>query len=217
MHKTTLLWAPGTYGEYTLRLLNKNSIPNNVQEYGVLKRQVQNTLPKRADHHLIEEDKVDTHVTKITYKVGDENLINRNKWCKLQEHLEEQSMKTFPNNKNRKVYTIAINKCNLLDSHNIFKKITKKTTLEIKFEWYLEPADKFAENFANIFDQLNIPIQKDELISSHSNFLQGQKEIFDAHKKNNDIFAEGNQLGEKYYQQYGLNFSEINFDKIFNS
>jgi|MDTC01.1.fsa_nt_gb hypothetical protein len=215
MDKTTLLWAPGTYGEYTLRLFNNNYVPINVNEYGVLKREVKNTHPKRKDHHLIQEEQVDTHTTKITYEKGDENLINRNKWFKLQEHLEEQANLTYPNSKNKKIYTIAINKCNLLDQNNIFRKITRDTTLEIKFKTYLESASKFANIFEQVFEQLRISFNKNLIISSHSNFLKGQEEIFQNHKTGNDIFAEGNILGEKYYQQYGLNFNESNFDKIY--
>jgi len=190
-------------------------VPINVNEYGVLKREVKNTHPKRKDHHLIQEEQVDTHTTKITYEKGDENLINRNKWFKLQEHLEEQANLTYPNSKNKKIYTIAINKCNLLDQNNIFRKITRDTTLEIKFKTYLESASKFANIFEQVFEQLRISFNKNLIISSHSNFLKGQEEIFQNHKTGNDIFAEGNILGEKYYQQYGLNFNESNFDKIY--
>ena len=188
MDKTTLLWAPGTYGEYTLRLFNNNYVPINVNEYGVLKREVKNTHPKRKDHHLIQEEQVDTHTTKITYEKGDENLINRNKWFKLQEHLEEQANLTYPNSKNKKIYTIAINKCNLLDQNNIFRKITRDTTLEIKFKTYLESASKFANIFEQVFEQLRISFNKNLIISSHSNFLKGQEEIFQNHKTGNDIF-----------------------------
>ena len=72
-------------------------------------------------------------------------------------------------------------------------------------------------NLINFFNELKIPFDKNSIISSHSNFLKGQEEILKNHKVKNDIFAQGNLLGEKYYQQYGLNFNESNFDKIYKA
>ena len=99
----------------------------------------------------------------------------------------------------------------------IFPFSVNLQALEIKFKTYLKSASEFAEIFEKVFDTLQITFDKNTIVSSHNNFLKGQEEILQNHKSKNDIFAEGNLLGEKYYQQYGLNFNESNFDKIYKA
>jgi hypothetical protein len=113
------------------------------------------TQPNRSDHHLVREEDIDSAVIKITYTDQDVDLINRNKWTKVTGHLKEQAIATFPNNKNKELYTMAIHKCNLLDNDNQFKKIIKKDTIEIKFNWFLGDLNVWLSVFKDVFKSVS--------------------------------------------------------------
>ena len=123
MHnKPTLLYSAGCYGAFCLQMLNLNRIIPS-QSYHDQAVDCQYTQDNRPDHHLVSEKDIESPIIKITYIDDDVDLINRNKWTKVENHLKEQALATFPNNKNKELYTMAIHKCNLLHEDNQFKKL----------------------------------------------------------------------------------------------
>ena len=122
--KTTLLYEAGCYGEFVFRMLNLQEMEAK-DRYTATDFTPTFTNKYLGSHHLTEEADIEGHVTKITYSDKHVNLINRNKWTKLKGHLEEQANKTFPNVSNSRLYTIAVNMCNLL-SNSSFKQMQKK-------------------------------------------------------------------------------------------
>ena len=216
VNKTTLLYAAGCYGEFTFRFLNQfKTVPS--LSYNAHGQSPTFTEKYRGDHHLISEEEIEGHVTKITYTNLDIDLINRNKWTKVKGHLLEQSKKTYPNNKNNEIYAMAIYKCLLLDTNNHFKKIYKEGNLEIKFSWFLENTEQWIKNFSKIFNELKITIKEKTIIEYHDIFFQGQKEILQEHETKNDLVYLSNKIGQLYFDQYKTNFSEKKFDEIYNN
>jgi hypothetical protein len=216
MDKTTLLYTAGSNGEFTFRFLNQFKINPNIS-YTAWDEPPKFTEKYRGDHHLIREEDVDGHVTKITYNDENIDLINRNKWTKVKGHLEEQSKKTYPNNKNNEIYTMAIYKCLLLDKNNHFKKIYKENNIEIKFSWFFQSFKDWMKNFSNVFEKLNIPTKEEIILEYYNAFNVGQKEILDKHNRSNDLIFLSNKLGQNYFEKYQTNFSEQKFDEIYNN
>lgn len=208
------MYPAGCYGEFIFRFLNQfDTLPH--LSYQAWTEIPKHTKKHRDDHHIIKEDDVEGHVTKITYTNNNVDLINRNKWTKVIGHLDEQSEKTFPKNKNKKVYTMAIYKCLLLDDKNHFKKISIEGNTEIKFSWFLENLQKWVENFSNLFDILGISVKHESIIKFHDIFLQSQKPIMEDHKTAKDEIYLGNKLGQVYFEKHGIDFSEQKFDEIY--
>ena len=196
-----------------MRILNLTEM--SVQTHFDLPKQYTNTTPKRADHHLIDEDRVDGHITKITFTNDNADLINRNKWMKLPKHLEEQANKTFFNDKNAKLFTIACNKVNLLNPNNIFKKINNKNTVEVKFMDFHLNSTEFINLFLEIFLRLKIKVTKEYIQQSKEIFDISQSQILEAHnQKKNDLIYDGNKLGEIYFKTFGNNIKTENFQKL---
>lgn len=216
MVKPTLLFEAGTYGEFTLKILNHVEILPQ-EHYKQHNLNYIYTTPKRPDHHLIDEDAVTSNIIKITFENSDTDLINRNKWTKVKSQLKELSEKSFPNNPNQELFTMAIGKCNLLNAQNFFKTIKKKSTVEIKFKNFIYKTTTFVENFLEVCDKFKIPVTKKTLVDSHHAFIKGQEQIFTAHEKKNDIIAEANLFGEKYFQKHGLNYNKLHFDEMHNT
>jgi hypothetical protein len=218
MDKTTLIYAAGCYGEFVFRFLNQfDTIPMLSYNAWTKTEPARYTKKYRGDHHLIREEDVNGHVTKITYDNSDVDLINRNKWTKVKGHLEEQSNKTYPKNKNKKIYTMAIYKCFLLDKDNHFKKIYKEGNTEIKFLWFSGNLKQWIENFSKIFNKLEISIKNKTIIEFYDIFYQSQKKIIEEHRTAKDIVYLSNKIGQVYFQKYGNNFSEDKFDEIYQN
>jgi len=173
-----------------------------------------NTEEYNGNHHIMSEKDINGHVTKITYTDDDIDLINRNKWTKVQGHLDEQSIKTFPNNSNRNLYTMAIYKCDLLDKTNHFKSIEKNSNLEVKFKWFLQSMEQWLINFGNIFKALSIQINENKIKEYYNIFTRSQQEILEQHSQSNDLIAKSNQLGKMYFDRHGNEYNELYFDKL---
>jgi len=211
--KTTVLFEAGTYGQFLIKVLNLSLLTE--QTHFLLPGITYvNTTPKRADHHLIDDDELDSHVTKITFEDSDSDLINRNKWTKLPEHLDEQANLTFPKDSNSKLYTIACSKINLLDPKNFFKKIKKEQNFEFKFKYFHYDIKNYIIQVDNLFSKLKIKVSKNYLENSKKTFDNSQESIKKAHDIKNDLIHEGNKLGELYFQKFGNNIKKENFQKL---
>ena len=195
-----------------MRILNLTEI--SIQTHFDLPKEYINTTPKRADHHLIDEDYVDGHITKITFTNDDADLINRNKWTKLPEHLKDQANNTFVGNKNAELFTIACNKINLLNPNNIFKKIKNKETLEIKFKTFHLGTIEFVTFFLELFSKLKIKVTKNYLEQCKSMFDISQENILKENNNKNDLIHEGNKLGELYFKTFSNDIKTENFEKL---
>ena len=217
MHKKpTLLYSAGCYGAFCLQMLNLNEIVS-AEFYHDQPIDYRYTQNNRPDHHLVGEENIESPIIKITYTDDDIDLINRNKWTKVENHLKEQALATFPNNKNKELYTMAIHKCNLLDKDNQFKKIIKKDTVEIKFNWFLHDLEGWLLVFYNVFERLQIPAKHEYLKNCYAVFHAGQKSILKAHQEKDDLIEQSNQLAEIYFKKHGNEYSEFYFDQIFNN
>jgi hypothetical protein len=212
MIKTNLLYPAGCYGEFTFRMLNLKETTSSLS-YNAHIEPVY-TEKYNANHHLEKEQNINGHVTKITYTDADIDLINRNKWTKVKGHLEEQAIRTFPDNSNRELYTIAIYKCDLLNQNNHFKKLENPSNLEIKFNWFLSNCENWLFNFGNIFKSLFIPITDNKLEDYYNIFSTSQQSIIKQHQENNDLIAEANIFGEKYFKKYGCDYNELYFNEM---
>jgi len=212
MIKTNLLYPAGCYGEFFFRMLNLKETTESLS-YSAHFKPI-NTEEYNGNHHIMSEKDITSHVTKITYTDDDIDLINRNKWTKVQGHLDEQSIKTFPNNSNRNLYTMAIYKCDLLDKNNHFKSIEKNSNLEVKFKWFLQSMEQWLINFGEIFKTLGIDIEESVIANFYNVFTNSQKSIFEQHKKNNDLIARSNYLGKIYFKKYGNQYNEMYFDNV---
>ena len=212
MIKTNLLYPAGCYGEFFFRMLNLKETTESLS-YDAHFQPV-NTKKYNVNHHIMSEDDINDHVTKITYTESDIDLINRNKWTKVVGHLEEQSIKTFPNNPNRELYTMSIYNCDLLNINNHFRKIEKKSNLEVKFEWFLYSIEQWLINFGKIFETLGIDIEESVIRNFYNVFTNSQKLILEQHKENNDLIAKSNYLGKIYFKKYGNQYNEMYFDNV---
>jgi hypothetical protein len=211
--KPHLLFTAGSYGHLLLRILNH--VPPLVAEnYHETKYEVKYTKTIMGDHHLRNENSLENPVIKITYRDQDVNLINRNKWTKVRNHLEEQSNKTYPDSPNRQIYTMAIHVCELLGP-NHFKKILNDSTIEFKFSYFHESLEVWRYQFNRLYDIFKIP-KNDLLVSQYyDNFLEGQSSILEKHKEDNDDIAESFRLGKEYYRLYNNDYSLIRFDSLY--
>ena len=213
MIKTNLLYPAGCYGEFFFRMLNLQETKESLRYFwGNFKPN--NTEDFNGNHHIMNEKDINGHVTKITYTDNDIDLINRNKWTKVVGHLEEQANRTFPNNPNRELYTMSIYKCDLLNINNHFRKIEKKSNLEVKFKWFLQSMEQWLINFGEIFKTLGIDIEESVIANFYNVFTNSQKSIFEQHKKNNDLIARSNYLGKIYFKKYGNQYNEMYFDNV---
>ena len=213
-NKPTLLYSAGCYGAFCLQMLNLNDVVA-AESYHDRPIDYLYTRPNRADHHLIKEEDLDSPIIKITYTDEHADLINRNKWTKVKNHLNEQAAATFPNNKNKELYTMAIHKCNLLDKDNPFKKIVKKDTVEIKFDWFLSDLNTWSSKFKIVFEKFNIPLSGQYLQNCFEIFHKSQEHVFKAHEQKNDLIEESNKLAETYFKNYKNEYSEFYFDEIY--
>ena len=212
MIRTNLLYPAGCYGEFFFRMLNLKETTESLS-YSANFNPI-NTEEYNGNHHIMSEKDINGHVTKITYTDDDIDLINRNKWTKVQGHLDEQSIKTFPNNSNRNLYTMAIYKCDLLDKTNHFKSIEKNSNLEVKFKWFLQSMEQWLINFGNIFKVLSIQINENKIKEYYNIFTRSQQEILEQHSQSNDLIAKSNQLGKMYFDRHGNEYNELHFDKL---
>jgi hypothetical protein len=212
-NKPTVLYSAGTYGAYLLHVLNHNKIPIS-EAFHPHSIEYKYTNHNFKNHHLTLEQQVNTPVIKITYDNNDISLINRNKWTKVKGHLEEQSKKTYPNNINKELYTMAIHICLLLDENNHFRRLDNKNNFEFKFNWFLTDSETWLKNITNCCKRFNIAIDETYFVDSHKNFLQGQQDILKKHKENNDIIAKSNKLGNLYFLKHKTNFDEKEFNKL---
>jgi len=213
-NKPKLIYSAGCYGAFFAKMLNLNKIIAE-ESYHAKPTDYFYTQPNSADHHLIKEEDLDSAIIKITYTDEHADLINRNKWTKVKGHLEEQSKKTYPNNKNKELYTMAIHKLMLLDKDNPFKKTVKKDTLEIKFDWFCSDLNTWSSMFKIIFEKLNIPLSGQYLQNCFEIFNKSQEHIFKAHEQKNDLIAESNKLAEIYFKNYKNDYRECYFDEIY--
>ena len=200
---------------FLIQMLNLNQIMPS-QSYHTQTINYRYTQPRRPDQHLINEEDVDSLIIKITYTNQNVDLINRNKWTMVENHLKEQALVTFPNNKNNELYTMAIHKCNLLDENNQFKKIIKKDTVEIKFDWFFYDLKSWLLEFYNIFERLQIPVKQVYLKNCYDILHISQAPILKAQQEKDDLIEQSNQLANIYFQKYKNEYSEFYFDQIFN-
>ena len=212
MIRTNLLYPAGCYGEFFFRMLNLKETTESLS-YNAHFKPI-HTEEYNSNHHIMSEKDINGHVTKITYTDDDIDLINRNKWTKVQGHLDEQSIKTFPNNSNRNLYTMAIYKCDLLDKNNHFKSIEKNSNLEVKFKWFLQSMEQWLINFGNIFKALSIQINENKIKEYYNIFTRSQQEILEQHSQSNDLIAKSNRLGKMYFDRHGNEYNELHFDKL---
>ena len=217
MHdKATLLYTAGSYGSFLLNILNKNEISPS-EYYHDKHIDYKFTNGNIYNHHLLKEHDLTNTVIKITYTDNDISLINRNKWHKVQNHLQEQSLKTFPNNKNKELYSMAIHVCNLLDKNNHFRKIENYNNIEVKFNWFLEDFNSWLKNFGNVFKKLDIPFDSSLLERQHIIFNKSQQNILKQEKYGNDLISKSYKLAKKYFLKYNTEYSEMYFDNIYKS
>jgi len=104
-----------------------------------------------------------------------------------------------------------------LDLLNQFKKIIKKDTLEIQFNWFLHDLEVWLSEFYNVFEVLQIPIKHEYLKNCYDVFHNSQESILRAHQEKNDLIEQSNQLASIYFQKYKNEYSEFYFDQIFNN
>jgi hypothetical protein len=213
MIRTNLLYPAGCYGEFFFRMLNLKETTESLRYSADFKPS--NTEEYNGNHHIMNEEDINGHVTKITYTDSDIDLINRNKWTKVKGHLEEQSIKTFPDNPNRELYTMSIYKCDLLDKNNHFKRIEKSSNLEVQFKWFLQSVEQWLINFSDVFKALSIQINENKIKEYYNIFTRSQQKIIEQHDQANDLIAKSNQLGKMYFDRHGNKYSELYFDKLY--
>tara|TARA_Y100000592_G_scaffold86830_1_gene140610 strand:- start:27 stop:695 length:669 start_codon:yes stop_codon:yes gene_type:complete len=216
MPKPTILYSAGTYGALLLRILN-NANPTVSESYHLHSDyfECKYTMPNREDHHLISEHAIEGDVVKITFTEDDVDLINRNKWTKVVEHLKTQAEKTFPNNPNRNLYTMAIHVCNLLADKQ-FKQAEKDDTQIFKFEHFLGCIGTWKNKFNHLFEHYQIPFDVSLIEKHYDCFQKGQENILEKNKKQNDDIHQSYILGKEYFKLYQNNFdySESRFEKL---
>ena len=209
-----MLYTAGSYGALLLRILNQNS-PIISQAYHSYGFDTPNTEPNRPDHHLLKEGDIKGQVIKITYTNDDVNLINRNKWQKVDGHLEEQAIKTFPNHPHREIYTMAIHVINLI-ADNHFKTLDRSDTIEFKFSNFLQPIEDWCMHFKEIFDKLGIEYNEKTIKDYFNAFQDGQKDILEQHKQKNDDVFLSYMVGKDYFATYGNDINQNYFDGVFD-
>ena len=69
-------------------------------------------------------------------------------------------------------------------------------------------------NFGNIFKSLFIPITDNKLEDYYNIFSTSQQSIIKQHQENNDLIAEANIFGEKYFKKYGCDYNELYFNEM---
>ena len=216
--KPTILYTAGSYGGLLVRIIN-NAPPLIAETYHLENWNLQYTLPARRvfvgnDHHLVFENKIEGPIIKITYDNDDISLINRNKWHKIKNHLLEQANKTYPNNPNKKIYTMSIHVCDLLGS-TLFKSIEKKETSEFKFKFFTQNLSVWKYQFGKLHDTLGIPLNNLALAEHYDCFQKGQEIILKKHRDDNDDIAKSYKLGKKYYSIHHNKYNEDYFNQLF--
>ena len=211
--KIIIHFVPGGYGHFLEGLLNKTLKvhEDNLSDFHWIDKTYSDIVFEKT--HDMEKESDEFHI-KVTFNESNVDLINRNKWTKVKGHLEEQAIRTFPDNSNRELYTIAIYKCDLLNQNNHFKKLENPSNLEIKFNWFLSNCENWLFNFGNIFKSLFIPITDNKLEDYYNIFSTSQQSIIKQHQENNDLIAEANIFGEKYFKKYGCDYNELYFNEM---
>ena len=210
--KPTLLYTAGSYGGLLSRIIN-NAPPLIAETYHSKNLDLQYTLPTRNDHHLVSENDIEGRVIKITYDNNDISLINRNKWHKVKDHLLEQSNRSYPNNPNKEIYTMAIHVCDLLGA-TLFKSIEKKETIEFKFKFFTQDLSAWKYQFGKIHNTLRIPFNNLTIAEHYDCFQKGQEIILNKHRDDNDDIAKSYKLGKKYYSVHHNHYNEDYFNQL---
>ena len=214
MHNLPIvIYTAGSYGNQVLRILNKNPA-QKVLTYDGLQAEYQYTRPTFGGHHTSTEDDVEPPVIKVTYDDNDISLINRNKWTKVAEHLEGQANNTFPNSPNKKLYTMAIHVCNLLDTNNHFRSIQNKSTMEFPCATFRQNDSVWIENFKEIEEKFKIPHDPAHIISHYTTFQSAQQQLIHDETQASDDIAKSYELGKLYYQKHKNNYNIDYFDNV---
>ena len=217
MKKPWPLFTAGSYGHLLTRILN-HVPPLLAENYHETIYDVKYTKKVSAYHHLVDETTIKGPVVKIIYEDDDVGLINRNKWTKVRNHLQQQSEKTFPNSPNKEIYTMAINVCNLLGP-NHFKEILDNKTIGFKFSYFLDSIEVWHQQFNILFDAFEIPRNNLLVTQYYNNFQKSQSSIMEKHLADNDDIAESFRLGKNFYNLYGKNngYSLSKFDDLYEN
>ena len=213
--KPDILFTAGSHGHLLTRIINH--VPPLVAEnYHETEYEVKYTKSVMGDHHLVDETTIDGPVIKITYEDNDVSLINRNKWTKVRDHLQEQSEKTYPESPNKEIYTMAIHVCELLGP-NHFKKILNDQTVEFKFSHFHDSLEVWQSGFGKIYDQFEIPSNELLVTEYYDNFQKGQSLIMSKYLEDTDDIAESFRLGKKYYSLHNKNYDLSMFDSVYKN
>ena len=211
--KPYILFTAGSYGHLLTRIINH--VPPLVAEnYHETDYDVKYTKSIMGDHHLVDETTINGPVIKITYEDNDVSLINRNKWTKVRDHLQEQSEKTYPTSPNKQIYTMAIHVCELLGP-NHFKKVLNDQTVEFKFSHFHDSLEVWQKEFSRVYDLFEIPRNELLVIQYYDNFQKGQSSIMSKHLADADDIAESFRLGKKYYSLHNRNYDVSMFDNVY--
>jgi hypothetical protein len=230
LEKKTLIinFFGGSYGNFVETFLSGNLKEGNINL-------LENNFHKNTKKSLIfnmhkthdNEKLSDEFNLKITYKEEHIDLISRNVWNKLPDHLKEKTNELFENypsdidDVTKKIITISFYKNKLLYRLKNWNKILKQTTLELPMHYFFTNIEDWLLNWKKLFKNLSCTATDQYIFDAYHIFHKTQRSLLDEHNfyKNlhwskQDIIGKGNHLGELYFNRHSKNNVPIDIVKF---
>jgi hypothetical protein len=223
----TINYFGGSYGSFVKAFLTGNLILDHINLdvnnfHATPNKSLLLNIKKTHDNEL----QSDESNLKITYNQEHIDLISRNLWNKLPEHLIEKTNDLFRNYEididydKKKIITIAFYKNKLLHGLEDWNKILKQLTIKLPFDYFLTGKQNWLNVWKKLFEQLGIETVDQYIIDAYDIFNHTQKSLINEHNfyKNlewskQDMIGKGNHIGELYFQKHSQNTVPIDIVK----
>jgi hypothetical protein len=217
----------GSYGNFVETLITENCKEDNIDltlnnfHKTTKESSIFNIKKTHDNEHLLDELNL-----KISYSEEHIDLISRNVWSKLPNHLIEKTDELFNNCNididyiNKKIITIAFYKDKLLHGLNKWNKLLKESTVELPFDYFFTDKENWLNNWKKLLEQLGIKTTDQYIINAYNIFNHTQKSLIEEHNfykrlkwSEQDVIGKGNHLGELYFQKHSQNTVPIDIVK----
>jgi hypothetical protein len=207
----------GSYGHFLRHFLSHNITGKSITKLGDFHflngLQVDSLKNIKLTHDdILPSDKFNI---KITYHIGNIDLISRLKWQKNSletpdsfEMFHMASIKKYSYT-TRQIAITCFYKLSLLERLDSWNEKGKENVVYIPFDYFLYDMDKWIDNWSKIFKSLNLPVEIVYLKQAHQIFNESQKAIFETHTKNftslwknKDPIAKSNILAQVFFEKH---------------
>lgn len=209
----------GSYGNFVHTFITGNLLKDNIH---LLENNFHKNTKSSAVFNISKthdnEQLSDEFNLKITYEKHHIDLISRNVWSKIPDHLKEKTDELFQYCEDdidyveKSIITIAFYKNKLCNGLKDWNKILKQSTLELPMFYFFTDVEYWLLNWKKLFQNLAVKATDQYIIDAYHIFNQTQKSLIEQHNlyenvewSKQDIIGKGNHLGELYYHKHSQN------------